>query len=102
MGKVNTVVLDKTGTLTFGRPEVQKVIPVDGETDMSLIDAAATAEFRSEHPLGQAIVAYALSRNRSVAEPDRFQYSPGARHCRDVRGRHDISRQQGIDDRSEH
>ena len=77
LGKVNTVVLDKTGTLTFGRPEVQKVLPIDGESDTSLIDAAATAEFRSEHPLGQAIVAYASSQSRSVTEPDRFQYSPG-------------------------
>ena len=77
LGKVNTVVLDKTGTLTFGRPEVQKIIPVNGETDLSLIDAAATAEFRSEHPLGQAIVAHALLQSRNVTEPDRFQYSPG-------------------------
>ena len=77
LGKVNTVVLDKTGTLTFGRPEVQKIIPVNGESETSLIEAAAAAEFRSEHPLGQAIVAYAMSRDRSIAEPDRFEYSPG-------------------------
>jgi heavy metal translocating P-type ATPase len=77
LGKVNTVVLDKTGTLTFGRPEVQKLLPVDGESELTLIDAAATAESRSEHPLGQAIVTYARRLNRNIAEPDRFQYSPG-------------------------
>jgi Cd2+/Zn2+-exporting ATPase/Cu+-exporting ATPase len=77
LGKVNAVVLDKTGTLTFGRPEVQRVIPVDGASELSVIDAAATAEFRSEHPLGQAIVAHAVSRHRSVAEPEHFEYRPG-------------------------
>ena len=77
LGKVDTIVLDKTGTLTFGRPQVQKVIPVDGESEIAVIDAAAAAECRSEHPLGQAIVAYAISQQRTVAEPDRFDYSPG-------------------------
>ena len=42
-----------------------------------MLDAAATAELRSEHPVGQAIVAYARSHGRSVPEPDRFDYTPG-------------------------
>lgn len=77
LGKVNTIVLDKTGTLTFGRPEVQHVIPVNSESVDSVIDAAAAAEIRSEHPLGQAVIAYAKSRCRTILEPERFDYTPG-------------------------
>jgi heavy metal translocating P-type ATPase len=77
LGKVNTVVLDKTGTLTFGQPEVQQLIPFAGCSSNELLDAAAAAELRSEHPLGQAIVAYAKSHGRSVVEPEHFAYTPG-------------------------
>jgi heavy metal translocating P-type ATPase len=77
LGKVDTVVLDKTGTLTFGKPEVQQLIPVGGYSLTELLDAAAAAELRSEHPLGQAIVAYARSQGRSVVEPKHFAYTPG-------------------------
>jgi heavy metal translocating P-type ATPase len=77
LGKVNTVVLDKTGTLTFGQPEVQQLIPFAGCSLNELLDAAAAAELRSEHPLGQAIVAYAKSHGRSVVEPKHFAYTPG-------------------------
>jgi Cu+-exporting ATPase len=77
LGKVDTVVLDKTGTLTFGQPEVQQLIPFAGCSSNELLDAAAAAELRSEHPLGQAIVAYARSHGRSVVEPNHFAYTPG-------------------------
>jgi heavy metal translocating P-type ATPase len=77
LGKVDTVVLDKTGTLTFGQPEVQQLIPFAGCSSNELLDAAAAAELRSEHPLGQAIVAYAKSHGRSVVEPKHFAYTPG-------------------------
>lgn len=77
LGRVDTVVVDKTGTLTYGRPDVQNVIPASGVTAGELLDAAAAAELRSEHPLGRAIVAYARSQNRDIREPDRFEYTPG-------------------------
>jgi Cu+-exporting ATPase len=77
LGRVNTVVLDKTGTLTFGRMEVQSVTPVAGVSEAEVIEAAASAEMRSEHPLGKAIVAYASSRGSSLKEPERFDYAPG-------------------------
>ena len=77
LGKVDTVVLDKTGTLTFGRPEVQVVVPVAGFSVEDVLDAAAAAELRSEHPLGKTIVAYAQSMGRGVAEPEHFAYTPG-------------------------
>ena len=77
LGRVDTVVLDKTGTLTFGRPEVQELLPVPGATREELLDAAATAELRSEHPLGKAILAYARKQGRNVVEPTAFAYTPG-------------------------
>lgn len=77
LGRVDTVVLDKTGTLTFGRPEVTSVIPAVGASVTEVIEAAAAAEVRSEHPLGKAIVARALADGLIVREPDRFDYQPG-------------------------
>jgi Cd2+/Zn2+-exporting ATPase/Cu+-exporting ATPase len=56
---------------------VQRIIPADGVTLGIVLDAAASAESRSEHPLGQAIVAHARAQGRSVNEPDRFAYTPG-------------------------
>src|SRR6202140_4154182 len=52
LGKVDTVVLDKTGTLTFGRTEVRTIVPAPGISEVEVLDAAASAELRSEHPLG--------------------------------------------------
>ena len=77
LGRVDTVVLDKTGTLTFGRPEVTRIVPAEGADEDAVLDAAATAELRSEHPLGKAIVAAAAARSRAAAEPQRFSYTPG-------------------------
>jgi Cd2+/Zn2+-exporting ATPase/Cu+-exporting ATPase len=77
LGKVDTVVLDKTGTLTFGHPELRQLIPAAGVTEEDLLDAAATAELRSEHPLGKAIVAYARDQGRAIVEPSSFDYRPG-------------------------
>ncbi|MGO9057868.1 MAG: heavy metal translocating P-type ATPase [Candidatus Binataceae bacterium] len=77
LGRVNTVVLDKTGTLTFGRPEVQAVIPQAGASEAEVTEVAASAESRSEHPLGKAIVEYAVARRIRITEPERFDYTPG-------------------------
>jgi heavy metal translocating P-type ATPase len=77
LGKVDTVVLDKTGTLTYGRPELRALLPAAGVDEAALLDAAASAELRSEHPLGKTIVAYAQAQGRSPREPERFGYTPG-------------------------
>ncbi|WP_442596524.1 heavy metal translocating P-type ATPase [Parapusillimonas sp. JC17] len=77
LGKVDTVVLDKTGTLTYGRPEIQSVTPVAGVPAAALLDAAATAEIRSEHPLGKAILSRVKAEGREVREPEHFGYTPG-------------------------
>ena len=54
-GKVDTVVLDKTGTLTKGEPAVTEILPADGVEEKTLLRLAASAEARSEHPLGRAV-----------------------------------------------
>jgi heavy metal translocating P-type ATPase len=85
LGRVDTVVLDKTGTLTFGKPQVQAVVPAPGVSQDAVLDTAAIAESRSEHPLGKAIVACAQGTGRTVLEPEEFDYTPGrgivARSC---------------------
>jgi Cd2+/Zn2+-exporting ATPase/Cu+-exporting ATPase len=77
LGRVDTVVLDKTGTLTLGRTEVQAVVPASGVSEAEVLDAAASAEMRSEHPLGKAIFSLVSAKNRSVREPEHFDYVPG-------------------------
>ena len=77
LGRVDMVVIDKTGTLTFGRPEVQRVVSAAGSNAEKILDAAASAELRSEHPLGKAIVAYVHALGRPIREPERFDYTPG-------------------------
>jgi Cd2+/Zn2+-exporting ATPase/Cu+-exporting ATPase len=71
------VILDKTGTLTYGQPELRALIPLEGTDELTLLDAAASAELRSEHPLGKTIVAHARSLGRIVREPQQFGYTPG-------------------------
>src|SRR6516225_8353729 len=77
LGRVNTVVLDKTGTLTNGQPEVGALLPADRVDPTQLLDTAASAELRSEHPLGKTIVAHAQVAGRALKEPERFGYTPG-------------------------
>ena len=78
LGRVDTVVLDKTGTLTYGQPEVRALRPREGIAPITLLEAAAAAELRSEHPLGKTIVGYARAQQRcSLVEPEHFGYRPG-------------------------
>jgi heavy metal translocating P-type ATPase len=77
LGRVDTVALDKTGTLTFGVPAVTAVRPCAGNTPVELIAAAASAEARSEHPLGRAVIGKAGELSIPVVEPDSFEYTPG-------------------------
>ncbi|MGH7779009.1 MAG: heavy metal translocating P-type ATPase [Candidatus Binataceae bacterium] len=77
LGKVNTVVLDKTGTLTFGRTEVQAIVAAAGVSEAEVLQAAASAEMRSEHPFGKAIVQFAIAMHHTFNEPERFDYVPG-------------------------
>lgn len=80
LADVDTVIFDKTGTLTYGQPHVVAVLPADGETTRSVLEAAAAAERLSEHPLAKAIVERASEAGVSAATmPDTsdFRYTPG-------------------------
>lgn len=77
LATIDTVVLDKTGTLTFGRPEVCKVLTARGIGKSDLLEAAAIAERRSEHPVGKAIVAQAQALGLARIEPEEFVSTPG-------------------------
>lgn len=78
MGKVDMIAFDKTGTLTYGRLDVSDTISFDetiSETD--LLSLAASAEAKSEHPLGKAIVAYARAKEIPVMESTAFTMTTG-------------------------
>ena len=77
LSEIDLVLLDKTGTLTYGTPEVLEICPVEGTQPRSVIEAALIAESRSEHPLARAIVREASKRGISQPEPEVFEYAPG-------------------------
>ncbi len=74
---VDTVVLDKTGTVTRGEPALTDILPVAGWDEDELLRTAAAAEVNSEHPLGTAIVSLARSRGLSLAEVSSFSAEIG-------------------------
>jgi Cu+-exporting ATPase len=75
--KVNTVVLDKTGTLTTGQPVVTDVVPTNRSSENELLRLAASAERGSEHPLGEAIVREAQTRGLDLEPVSDFNAIPG-------------------------
>lgn len=78
MGKVDTIAFDKTGTLTYGRLDVSDILPFDKNLDeMSLLALTASAEAKSEHPLGKAIVSCANERGLSLTESSAFKMITG-------------------------
>jgi heavy metal translocating P-type ATPase len=77
LSEVDTVLLDKTGTLTFGTPQIRDVVSANGFTERQILAAASIAERKSEHPLAKAIIARAADLAIPVVEPDQFAYTPG-------------------------
>ena len=75
--KINTIVFDKTGTLTKGKPELTDIIATAKYSEEEVLGIAASAEKGSEHPLGEAIVMAAESRNISIDKVDDFQSIAG-------------------------
>ena len=76
-GKVNTVVLDKTGTITKGKPEVKDIITVGNITDSELLRIAYSVENKSEHPLAKAIIDYASTNKITLSEVSDFNVEIG-------------------------
>jgi Cu+-exporting ATPase len=101
--RVDVVVLDKTGTLTVGRPVVTDIVPVDGGSADEIVSLAAAAEQGSEHPLGEAIVDEAKQRGLALPPVSHFEAVPGhgvdalAPDGRILLGNARLMRERGID-----
>jgi len=76
-GRLTTIVLDKTGTITAGRPEVTDVVALGGETEDAMLKIAASIESGSEHPLAEAVVQAAKSRGLVLKEAHDFEAVAG-------------------------
>lgn len=88
MGNVDTIAFDKTGTLTYGRLEVSDIVSFDKEmSETALLVLAASAEAKSEHPLGKAIVFHANEKNLTLTETADFQMVAGKGIFANVAGR---------------
>jgi len=77
LATVDTVLLDKTGTSTFGTSQIREIVSSDGFALREIIAVASIAECKSEHPIAKAIVARAAELAVPVVEPDEFFYTPG-------------------------
>lgn len=88
MGKVDTIAFDKTGTLTYGKLEVSDLISFeDGRDENTLLSLAASAEAKSEHPLGKAIISCAKEKGVEILESDDFRMTTGKGIYAEVSGR---------------
>ena len=87
MERVNTLVVDKTGTLTEGRPRLVTVKTADGFSEKEMLALAAGLERSSEHPLGAAIVAGAEERGLDLSTPQNFRSVTGAGIAGEINGR---------------
>ncbi len=87
MEKVQTLIVDKTGTLTQGRPAVTEILPNEGISAEELLTLAAAVESNSEHPLAAAIVAGAKERKLSAEKVSNFESTTGGGVSGEVNGR---------------
>lgn len=89
--KVDTVVLDKTGTITQGRPQVTDILPAHGFTQKDFIQIGASLEQFSEHPLASAIMTFAREQSVELLPVDNFHAVPGRGIRGDIQGKHYIA-----------
>jgi Cu+-exporting ATPase len=87
LAKVDTLVVDKTGTLTEGKPKLVSVIPAEGWTETELLRLAASLEQGSEHPLASAVVAGAIQRGVTPGKAESFRAISGKGITGNVEGR---------------
>jgi len=78
--------MDKTGTLTEGKPAVVELVPLNGHTEAEVLERVAALEAHSTHPLARAIVEYAKARGVSIPSADEFRILPGKGAVGRVRG----------------
>jgi len=77
LARADVVLVDKTGTLTLGQPQITEVIPLNGLSENEVLALAATAERYSEHPIAQAVRDTARARDIDLLEPEKFEAIPG-------------------------
>jgi P-type Cu+ transporter len=77
LDRIDVLLVDKTGTLTLGKPEIQEIVPLDGTSRQDILRLAATAERYSEHPLAQAVREIARREGVEMQEPEYFKAVPG-------------------------
>ena len=77
IGKIRAIAMDKTGTLTYGRPEVQEIVPLNGHTQEELLERAVALEKSSEHPLARAILAKGKEMKIQAEPAENFQILKG-------------------------
>lgn len=77
LARADVLLIDKTGTLTFGRPEISEIMSLNGCSAGDLLIMAASAERYSEHPLGNAVVEAAQQRHLALKDPDQFEELTG-------------------------
>lgn len=88
MGKVDTMAFDKTGTLTRGQLSVQSILAVDtAYTETNILQLAASAEAKSEHPIGKAIVFHAIEQDLEILDTTSFTMSVGKGIIAVIKGR---------------
>lgn len=85
--KINTIVLDKTGTITEGKPVVTDIITTPGISETELLQLSASAEKASEHPLGEAVVNRASEKNLKLLPVESFEAIPGHGISAVIKGR---------------
>jgi heavy metal translocating P-type ATPase len=86
LSEVDTFLLDKTGTLTYGTPEVTEIRPANGASETFLLESATIAECQSEHPVAKAIMSKAIQMGIRVRQPDKFAYTPGRGIVAEIEG----------------
>jgi Cd2+/Zn2+-exporting ATPase/Cu+-exporting ATPase len=77
LARADVLLIDKTGTLTVGRPRITDVVPLNGLAERDILTLAASAERHSEHPLAEAVRIAAADRGLRLAEPEQFEALPG-------------------------
>ncbi len=102
-GRLKVVALDKTGTVTHGRPEVQRIVPLNGHTEEGLLDRAASLERHSSHPLAKAVVRKAEQIGRTVVPAENYREFKGRGAQGSIGGRtfwigsHRLLREKGME-----
>ena len=87
LARADVLLLDKTGTLTLGRPRITDLVSLNGASPDEILTLAASAERHSEHPLAEAVRARAAERGLDVPEPEDFRAVPGVGVTARVEGR---------------